>query len=76
MSPRETSYLILAIAVIISVVIGVLIGYILRKNVGEKTVGSAEQQAKNLLMDAQSRAESIRKEIELEAKEKAQEILI
>ena len=54
---------------IIALVVGLLIGYIIRKNIAEKTIGSAEQKAKNLILDAQNRSETIKKEITLEAKE-------
>ncbi|MBR2559712.1 MAG: ribonuclease Y, partial [Firmicutes bacterium] len=56
---------------LIALVLGLLIGYILRKNLGEKTIGSAEQKAKNLILDAEKRADTIEKEIALEAKEEA-----
>jgi len=52
----------------------ILIGYILRKNLGEKTIGSAEQQARNMILDAQNKSDTIRKEVELEAKEEAHRI--
>ena len=67
----------IAISILIAVItaaVGVLIGYIIRKNVGEKAIGSAEQKAKNLVLDAQNRSETIRKEIELEAKEEAHKL--
>lgn len=51
--------------------VGILAGYIIRKTVGEKAIGSAEQQAKNLILDAEHRAETIKKEHLLEAKEEA-----
>ncbi len=51
--------------------IGVLTGYILRKNVGEKAIGNAEQRAKNLILDAENKSETIKKEITIEAKEEA-----
>ena len=54
-----------------TLVVGLLIGYIYRKNVGEKTIGSAEQKAKNLILDAETKSETIKKEITLEAKEEA-----
>lgn len=60
--------------IIICVVVlglGLLIGYILRKNIGEKAIGSAEQKAKNLILDAENKSETIKKEITLEAKEEA-----
>lgn len=56
---------------IIALVIGLLIGYIFRKNVGEKTIGSAEQKAKNLILDAENKSETIKKEVILEAKEES-----
>ncbi|MCQ2548192.1 MAG: ribonuclease Y [Clostridia bacterium] len=63
------------IAIIVAVaIIGVLFGYIYRKNVGERTIGSAEQQAKNLILDAEKKAETIKKELTLEAKEEAHAI--
>lgn len=64
--------IVLAVVIgIIALVLGLLIGYILRKTVGEKAIGSAEQKAKNLILDAENRSETIRKEYVLEAKEEA-----
>ncbi len=60
------------LAVVISIVVlivGIAIGYILRKNVGEKAIGSAEQQARNMILDAQNTVENLKKEKVLEAKE-------
>ena len=59
------------ITAIIALVIGALIGYIYRKNVGEKAIGSAEQKARNLILDAENRSETLKKEKILEAKEEA-----
>ena len=60
----------LGIAVsIVLLIVGILIGYIYRKNIGEKAIGSAEMQAKNILLDAQNTAENLKKEKILEAKE-------
>ena len=59
------------ITAIIALIIGALIGYIYRKNVGEKAIGSAEQKARNLILDAENRSETMRKETILEAKEEA-----
>ena len=56
---------------VVAMAIGVLIGYIYRKNVGEKAIGSAEQKAKNLILDAENRSETMKKEAILEAKEEA-----
>jgi ribonuclease Y len=51
--------------------IGILVGYILRKSIGEKTIGNAETKARNLILDAENKAETIKKELVLEAKEEA-----
>ena len=58
----------------VTLVIGAFIGYIYRKNVGEKTIGSAEQKAKNLILDAENKSEGIKKEAQKEAKEEARRI--
>jgi len=68
------SIVITIIVAILTLVLGLLIGYIIRKNVGEKAIGSAEQKAKNLILDAENRAETIRKEYILEAKEEAHKL--
>lgn len=65
------SPIIWIIIIVVVAAICLLIGYILRKNIGEKAIGSAEQKAKNLILDAENRSETIKKEITLEAKEEA-----
>ena len=49
--------------------VGVLIGYTYRRNVAEVKLGNAEEAVKKLYEDAQKRAEEIKKERILEAKE-------
>ncbi|NLK72995.1 MAG: ribonuclease Y [Clostridiales bacterium] len=56
---------------IITIIVGFLIGYIFRKTVGERKISSAEQKAKNIILDAENKAETIKKEITIEAKEEA-----
>jgi ribonuclease Y len=56
---------------VIALVIGILAGYIIRKTIGEKTIGDAETKARNIILDAENRSETIKKEIALEAKEEA-----
>ena len=63
--------LIKIIIAVVALAIGALIGYIYRKNVGEKAIGSAEQKAKNLILDAENKSETMKKEAILEAKEEA-----
>ena len=68
----ETIIIILVAAV--AAVIGLFIGNIVRKTIDEKALGNAELKAKNLVLDAEKRAESLRKEQILEAKEEAHNI--
>ncbi|MBQ2064134.1 MAG: ribonuclease Y, partial [Firmicutes bacterium] len=56
---------------VIALIIGILVGYIIRKTIGEKTIGDAETKARNIILDAENRSETIKKEIALEAKEEA-----
>lgn len=65
------SEIITFIIAVAAVVIGILAGYLIRKTVGEKAIGSAEQKAKNLILDAEHKSETIKKEYLLEAKEEA-----
>ena len=58
----------------VAAVIGLFVGNVIRKNVSEKTIGNAELKAKNLILDAEKKAESIKKEQILEAKEEAHRI--
>lgn len=43
----------------------------MRKSVAEKAIGSAEQRAQNIILDAETQADTIKKEITIEAKEEA-----
>ncbi len=54
---------------IAAIIIGALIGYFYRRNVAEAKVGRAEDSVKRLLSDAQRKAEAVKKETVLEAKE-------
>ena len=56
-------------AVVLGAVIGIAIGYVYRKNVAEAKIAKAEDAVRTMLDDAQKKAEEIRKEKELEAKE-------
>ncbi|MBC6679641.1 ribonuclease Y [Zhenpiania hominis] len=69
-----TTIIVYIVVAVIALVIGILAGYIIRKSVGEKAIGSAEQKAKNLILDAENRSETIRKEYILEAKEEAHKL--
>lgn len=63
---------ILAVIIgVIALAIGILAGYILRKSLGEKAIGSAETKARNIILDAENKSETIKKEITLAAQEDA-----
>ena len=70
MSPAIVTVITCAFAL----VVGLLIGYIYRKSVSERVTGNAEQTAKNMILDAEKKAESIEKKITDEAKEDARRI--
>ena len=59
---------------LVALVAGLFVGYLLRKSIGEKEIGSAEQKAQNILLDAENSAENVKKEKILEAKEKAHKL--
>ena len=69
-----TPLLITMVAGIAFLIIGLLLGYGVRKRVGEKEIGSAEQKAQNIILDAESSAENLKKEKVLEAKEEVHQI--
>ena len=61
---------ILAIVlIVVALAVGLAIGFILRKISAEKTIGSAEEQAKRILEDAIKNAENAKKESIISAKE-------
>ena len=53
---------------------GIAIGYLIRKNEAEKKIGRAEDMVTQLIDDAQKKAESIRKENIINAKEEIQKL--
>lgn len=60
---------LLIVLPLIAIVIGLFIGYVYRRNVAEAKVGRAEDSVKKLLAEAQKKAEAVKKETVLEAKE-------
>ncbi len=62
------------VLIIVALLIGIPIGYMWRKSRAESKIGSAEQQAMNLIHDAQNQSETIKKELRLEAKEEAHKL--
>ncbi len=68
----DGKYIIITIIVcILSVIIGGLVGFFMRKKIAEATIGSAEKEADNILINAKKEAEAKKKEILLEAKEES-----
>lgn len=59
-------YIVLPLAGIFA---GVFLGYVYRRNVAEAKVGRAEESVRRLVSDAQKKAEAVKKETVLEAKE-------
>ncbi|MGD9567925.1 MAG: ribonuclease Y [Sedimentibacter sp.] len=56
---------------IICAIIGIIVGFIIRKNISESKIGSAEAEAKRLIDEATKDAETKKKEILVEAKDEA-----
>ncbi len=68
MNPILKAILIVA-AVLVSLAVGALLGFLYRKNVAEKEIGSAEEEAKRILNDAIKAAEVKKRESIVEARE-------
>ena len=62
------------IYIIIAAVIGLAAGYIVRKQVGESKIKSAEEEAARIMEEATRNTDAIRKEAMLEAKDEAYRI--
>jgi len=54
---------------VVSIAVGVFGGMILRKKIAEGKIGSAEEEAKRILLDGEKQAETKKKEALIEAKE-------
>ncbi|MFV0503416.1 MAG: ribonuclease Y [Lachnospirales bacterium] len=59
----------IAIAIAIPILIGIFIGYFYHKKISEAKIGNANTQAENIIKEAKKNAETIKKEMILEAKE-------
>ena len=55
------------LTVIIAVAVGVAAGYVARKRTAEAQIGSAENEAKRIVEEAEKKAETKQKEVLLEA---------
>lgn len=63
-----------AILLVVGLGIGVVAGWVIRKTTAEKTIGSAEEEAKRLVENAQSAAEAKKREAVVAAKEEVMHI--
>ena len=61
--------ILLIVLPLVALVLGAFIGYVYRRNVAEAKVGRAEDSVKKLVAEAQKKAEAVKKETVLEAKE-------
>ncbi|NLW39402.1 MAG: ribonuclease Y [Tissierellia bacterium] len=61
---------------IIIAIIGIIIGFLIRKSIGERKIGNAEELAKRIIEDANRDAETRKKELLLEAKEEIHKMRI
>ena len=62
-------WIVAIIVAVAAAALGAAGGYLYRKQAGEKKIGRTEEYAKNLLEDAQRKADEKKKETILEAKE-------
>lgn len=54
---------------IICAIIGIIIGFLIRKNISESKIGSAEAEAKRIIEEAKQKAETKKREILVEARD-------
>lgn len=69
-----TGIIVSGVLLIIALGIGGSLGWIIRKNTSEKVIGSAEEEAKRIVDNAQTTAESKRRESIVAAKEEVMQI--
>ena len=67
-------YVIIGIIAVLLAVVFFLLGIAFRKSKAEKTIGSAEKEAKRILSDAIQNAETRKKELLMEAKDEAHQL--
>ena len=62
------------VAAVAALIVGTLVGFFIRKIIAEKTIQSAEIEAKRIIEESKKGAETVKKEAALEAKEEAHKI--
>lgn len=65
----DTPTIILIVGIVVALVIGFFVGNVVMRKVGQKKIGRAEDSVRKLVEDAGKKAEAIKKETILEAKE-------
>ncbi|AHF06651.1 ribonuclease Y [Desulfitobacterium metallireducens] len=70
----EVTIIVSGVLVILALGIGGFVGWIIRKNASEKVIGSAEEEAKRILDNAQTAAEAKKRESVVAAKEEVMQI--
>ncbi|SHJ44932.1 ribonuclease Y [Tepidibacter formicigenes] len=65
---------IIILLVVVGTGVGVLVGYMIRKNIAESKIGSAEEMSKKIIDKAEQDAETIKKEKLIEAKEEVHKL--
>ncbi len=63
-----------AVGVVVGIVLGFIFGSVHRRKVAEAAIGSAEKEANRIKSEALNKAEAMKKESRIEAKEEAQQI--
>ncbi len=71
---EATSVIIAGVLSVLGLGIGGLAGWAIRKNTAEKAIGSAEEEAKRIVQNAQTAAESKKREAVVAAKEEVMQI--
>ncbi|MDA8441950.1 MAG: ribonuclease Y [Peptococcaceae bacterium] len=70
----DGTVILVVILTLVGLAIGVTVGYIVRKGTSEKTIGSAEEEAKRIVDSAQKDAESKKREAVVAAKEEVMQL--
>ena len=69
-----TLIIVAAVCAVVGIVLGFIFGTVHRRRVAEAAIGSAEKEANRIKSEALNKAEAMKKESRIEAKEEAQQI--
>ncbi|TZE82043.1 ribonuclease Y [Calorimonas adulescens] len=73
---KEVARIILYIYLIIAVIVAFCVGYFIRKYTAESKIKSAEDEAKRLIIEAEKKAETTKREMLLEAKDEVHRLRV